>query len=66
MRPAWRWCSPGAATSATRGARRGAGGYGLNPKGQPHSALIAEETMALVIYAGEPDEIRFLDIASAA
>jgi hypothetical protein len=48
---------------------QGAGGYGLNPKGQPHSAMIAEETMALVIYAGEPDEIRsmeVLDIAAAA
>jgi hypothetical protein len=46
-----------------------AGGYGLNPKGQPHSAMIAQETMALVIYAGEPDEIRsmeVLDIAEAA
>jgi hypothetical protein len=48
---------------------QGAGGYGLNPKGQPHSAMIAQETMALVIYAGEPDEIRsmeVLDIAEAA
>jgi hypothetical protein len=48
---------------------QGAGGYGLNPKGQPHSAMIADETMALVIYAGEPDEIRLmevLDIAEAA
>ena len=48
---------------------QGAGGYGLNPKGQPHSAMIAEETTALVIYAGEPDEIRsmeVLDIAEAA
>ena len=45
------------------------GGYNLNPKGQPHSAMIAEETTALVIYAGEPDEIRsmeVLDIAEAA
>jgi hypothetical protein len=48
---------------------QGAGGYGLNPRGQPHSAMIAEETMALVIYAGEPDEIRSMevvDIAAAA
>src|SRR6266481_5429394 len=37
---------------------QGSGGYGLNPKGQPHSAMVASETMALVIYAGEPDEIR--------
>ena len=41
---------------------QGAGGYGLNPKGQPHSAMIATETMALVIYAGEPDEIRSMEV----
>lgn len=41
---------------------QGAGGYGLNPKGQPHSAMIAGETMALVIYAGEPDEIRSMEV----
>ncbi len=48
---------------------QGAGGYGLNPKGQPHSAMIAEETMALVIYAGEPvriDSMEVVDIAAAA
>src|SRR5436305_14677455 len=28
---------------------QGSGGYGLNPRGQPHSAMIAQETMALVI-----------------
>ena len=42
------------------------GGYGLNPKGQPHSAMIAEETMALVIYAGEPDEIRSMEVVDVA
>ena len=45
-----------------------AGGYSLNPKGQPHSAMIATETSALVIYTGEPDEvtaIEVLDIAAA-
>ena len=41
---------------------QGAGGYGLNPKGQPHSAMIAAETEALVIYAGEPDEIKSMEI----
>jgi hypothetical protein len=41
---------------------QGAGGYGLNPKGQPHSAMIARETVSLVIYAGEPDEIRSMDV----
>ena len=48
---------------------QGSGGYGLNPKGQPHSAMIAQETMALVIYAGEPDRIdsmEVVDIAEAA
>jgi hypothetical protein len=39
-----------------------AGGYTLNPVGQPHSALIAEETVNLVIYRGEPDEIISLDV----
>ena len=41
---------------------RGAGGYTLNPEGQPHSALIAEETVSLVIYRGEPDEIVSLEV----
>src|SRR4029077_5707296 len=48
---------------------QGAAGYGLNPKGQPHSAMIAAETMALGIYAGEPDRIdsmEVVDIAAAA
>lgn len=38
------------------------GGYGLNPKGQPHSAMIAAETQSLVVYAGEPDEISALEV----
>ena len=38
------------------------GGYGLNPKGQPHSAMIAQETTALVIYAGEPDRIDSMEV----
>ncbi|MPZ32931.1 MAG: hypothetical protein GEV13_18395 [Rhodospirillales bacterium] len=45
---------------------QGAGGYGLNPKGQPHSAMIAEETMALVIYTGKPDEIRSMEVVDIA
>jgi hypothetical protein len=45
---------------------QGAGGYGLNPKGQPHSAMIAQETVALVIYAGEPDEIRSMEVVDIA
>jgi hypothetical protein len=41
---------------------QGSGGYGLNTKGQPHSAMIAAETMALVIYNGEPDRIDAMEI----
>ncbi len=33
-----------------------------NPEGQPHSAMIAQETMALVVYAGEPDRIDSLEV----
>jgi hypothetical protein len=42
------------------------GGYSLNPKGQPHSAMISSETVALVIYAGEPDEIKSMEIVDIA
>jgi hypothetical protein len=45
-----------------------AGGYALNPEGQPHSAMIASETTAFVLYTGEPDEVtsvEILDIALA-
>ena len=42
------------------------GGYSLNPKGQPHSAMIGSETVALVIYAGEPDEIKSMEIVDIA
>ena len=41
---------------------QGRGAYGLNPEGQPHSAMIAQETMALVVYAGEPDRIDSLEV----
>ena len=41
---------------------QGSGGYGLNPKGQPHSAMISSETTALVIYTGEPDEIHSMEV----
>jgi len=43
-------------------AARASGGYTLNPKGQPHSALIGAETISLVIYHGEPDEITSLEV----
>jgi len=45
---------------------RSSGGYTLNPKGQPHSALIATETVSLVIYTGEPDEIVSLEVVDVA
>ena len=45
---------------------RASGGYTLNPEGQPHSALIASETVSLVIYRGEPDEIVSLDVVDIA
>jgi hypothetical protein len=51
----------GRATKSGQPAQK-SGGYGLNPKGQPHSAMIAEETMALVIYAGEPDRIDSMEV----
>jgi hypothetical protein len=41
---------------------RASGGYTLNPKGQAHSALIGTETVSLVIYRGEPDEIMSMDV----
>ena len=41
---------------------RSPGGYTLNPQSQPHSALIGTETVSLVIYRGEPDEITSLEI----
>jgi hypothetical protein len=39
-----------------------AGGYSLNPGGQPHSAMIAAETTAFVLYTGEPDEVKSVEI----
>jgi hypothetical protein len=44
---------------------RSAGGYTLNPKGQPHSAFIGSETVSLVIYRGEPDEIVSMEVVDA-
>ena len=45
---------------------QGAGGYGLNPKGQPHSAMIATETTSFVIYSGAPDEVRSIEVVDLA
>lgn len=42
------------------------GGYSLNPEGQPHSAMIATQTTALVIYAGEPDEVTSVEVVDIA
>ena len=44
---------------------RSSGGYTLNPEGQPHSALIGAETVSLVIYRGEPDEVVSLEVIKA-
>ena len=38
------------------------GNYGLNPRGKRHSAFIGTETIALVVYTGEPDEILSMEI----
>jgi hypothetical protein len=38
------------------------GDYTLNPKGQPHSAMIAGENVSLVIYSGEPDEVKSIEV----
>lgn len=45
---------------------RAGGNYGLNPTGKPHSAFIGTETVSLVIYNGEPDEIRSMEVLDAA
>ena len=42
------------------------GDYTLNPKGQPHSAFISAETTSLVVYAGEPDEIKSIEVVDTA
>ena len=36
--------------------------YTLNPSGQPHSAMIATENIALVIYSGETDNVKSVEI----
>jgi hypothetical protein len=45
---------------------RASGGYTLNPTGQPHSAFIGTETVSLIIYTGEPDEIVSLEVVDPA
>ena len=59
----------GGRSTKTGQTAQGTGGYGLNPEGQPHSAMISAETIALVVYAGEPDRIdamEVVDITAAA
>ncbi len=41
------------------------GDYLLHPKGLPHSAILSQETIALVIYAGEPDRIMEFRVENA-
>ena len=41
------------------------GDYTLNPAGHPHSAFIGTEGVSVVIYAGEPDEIRAFEVIEA-
>src|SRR5947209_16546330 len=45
---------------------RASGGYTLNRTGQPHSAMIATETISLIIYTGEPDRIVSMEVIDAA
>jgi len=45
---------------------RAASGYKLNSEGQPHSNLIGAETINLIIYRGEPDEVHSLEVIEAA
>ena len=42
------------------------GGYSLNPKGQHHSAMIASEMTAFVVYVGEPDDVRSIEVVDIA
>jgi hypothetical protein len=41
---------------------RASGGYWLNTEGQLHSAFIAEETVAFVLYTGEVDDVHSLEV----
>jgi hypothetical protein len=42
------------------------GGYSLNPDGQPHSAMIAAEMTSFVLYTGEPDEVKSVEVIDIA
>ena len=56
----------GGRATKTGAPARSSGGYTLNPEGQPHSAFIASETISLIVYRGEPDEIVSLEVVDAA
>lgn len=43
-------------------ATRAGGGYSLNPDGQPHSAMVSSEMIALIVYTGEPDEVKAIEL----
>jgi hypothetical protein len=60
------WTLEGGRATKSGEIRRGAGTYSLNPTGKPHSAFIAEETVALVVYGGEPDEVRAVEVVDRA
>src|SRR6202042_446456 len=45
---------------------QGSGGYGLKPKGQPHGARSSSGWGALGIQAGEPEEIKSMEIVAIA
>src|SRR3954465_8454369 len=45
---------------------RASGGYTLNPTGQPHSAMIAAETVTFIVYTGEPDRIVSMEVIDVA
>lgn len=52
----------GGRATKSGGPARGSGGYSLNPKGQPHSALIASQSVAFVVYSGELDRIESMEV----
>ena len=52
----------GGRTTKTGQRARGSGDYGLNTKGQPHSAMFGAESVSFVVYTGEPDEIRSIEV----
>jgi hypothetical protein len=41
------------------------GNYALNPTGKPHSAFVGTESVSLVVYTGEPDEVRSIEVIDA-